>query len=101
MVRLRRDGPEMPAAIETCTHEPGNPDNKLDSGPILVANIGYEERDPIEVWSMKGRPITEAEYRYEMARVAWVRDYQSDAPEAHPRTPVSLTEISPIGPNDP
>jgi len=100
MIRMRRGGPEMPACIALSDHEPGNAGNKLDTGPILVANVGYEERDPIEVWSMKGRAITEAEYRFEMARVAWVRAHAMDEPEATPRKPVDLAALRPIGPEE-
>ncbi len=100
MVRLRRLGPEMPASIAEIEHEPGNPDNHLDTGAILVANIGYEERDPIEVWNMVKRPISDADYRFHMARVDWVREHAPDEPEAKPRKAVDLTTLRAIGPDE-
>ncbi len=100
MIRLRSRSPEMPAAIEECHHEPGNSENKLDTGPILVANIGYEERDPLDVWHRRGREIGEADYKFQMARLAWVRTHAPDEPEAAPSKAVDLGAVPPIGPEE-
>ncbi len=98
LIRLRTRSPEMPAAIVECHHEPGNPENNLDTGPILVANVGYEERDPLDLWHRRGREITESEYKFQMARVAWVRDHSPSEPEAAPRKAVDIPSLRPIGP---
>ncbi len=98
MVRLRRFAPEMPASIAWCDHEPGNTDNLLSTGPILVANIGYEEVDPERLWNMVKRPIRYDDYKYFMARADWVRQYAPDEPEAAPRRAVDLTKLPALGP---
>jgi hypothetical protein len=101
MVRLTRYGPEIPASITRIDHEPGDPDNKLDTGPIFVANIGLKEVDPLRVWWMaRRRRISEAEHRYQMARLAWMRDYDPFRPEMVPTEPVDLASLPPIGPRD-
>jgi hypothetical protein len=54
MVRLRRDGPEVPARLFWCDHEPGIPENKLDRWPMpyLQGQIGTDLADPYEIWAM-------------------------------------------------
>jgi hypothetical protein len=99
MVRLARHAPEIPASIGQIDHEPGDPDNKLDTGPIFVANIGLRDVDPLRVWwLMRRRSITEAEHRYQIARLAWLRDYDGEAPELSPTSRVDLLTMPPIGP---
>lgn len=97
MVRWKRGAPEMPAAIVECNHEPGNPENLLERS-ILVANHGWREVDPMEIWTRKGRPITEAEYRFQLARAEYADAHAPDEPEAAPRTAVDLTAIPPVRP---
>jgi hypothetical protein len=88
MVRLVRDGPEVPAKIERIDHEPGNPANKLDTGPVMFALIAGEPVDPLAIWHSRGRPIDAVEYAYQLADYLWCRDHAPDEPKANPRAPI-------------
>jgi len=88
MVRLVRGGPYVPAKIERINHEPGNPANKLDTGPVLLALIGGEPVDPLEIWHRRGRAIGAAEYAYQLEDYLWCRAHAPDEPKANPRTPI-------------
>jgi hypothetical protein len=92
MVRYRRFTAEVPARIWWCPHEPGNPGNLLEV-PVLAAEIAAESVDPTTVWTMKKRPIDEAEYRYRVADAAWLKVAQPDDPKVNPRRPVDLTTM--------
>jgi hypothetical protein len=99
--KLRRRGPDIPASIEQIDHEPGEPDNKLDTGPIFIATIGLDAADPLDVMAMRRRrAIDQAEYDYRMARLAWARDYAPHEPEARPDRAVDLRRIPAIGPEE-
>ena len=100
LVRLRRNGPEIPAAIVSITHEPGNAENILSTGPVFVANIGFTEVDPLYVWHRKGRPISQEDYNLAMAQLAWDRNWDSAAASLRPFDPVDLTAIPPLGPEE-
>jgi hypothetical protein len=90
LVRWRRNSAEVPAAIWRIEHEPGSPENILDTGPVFVAAIAGEDVDPLVVWTMRKRPIGEAEYRYRVADQAWLRRAQPDDPKVAHRQPVNL-----------
>lgn len=100
MMRARRNGPEVPASIGQIDHEPGDPENKLDTGPVFIASIGLRDVDPFDVWWRSKRPISEAEFRYQMARLTWARDYDPSQPELNPRRAVDLGALPPIGPSE-
>jgi hypothetical protein len=101
MSRLVGGGPEMPACILLVDHEPGNPENVLDTGPILVAAIGLDDVEPYKVLAMRERrEITEEEYDFQMQRLAWIRDYAPAEPEARPARAVSIAELKPVGPRE-
>jgi hypothetical protein len=89
-VKWRRNSAEVPAAIWRCEHEPGDPENILDTGPVFVAAIAGEDVDPLTVWTMRKRPITEAEYRFRLADQAWLRRARPDDPKSNPRQSVDL-----------
>jgi hypothetical protein len=89
LVKYRRYTAEVPAAIWWCPHEPGNPDNILEV-PVLAAEIAAEPVDPLSVWTMRKRPIGEAEYRYRVADQAWLRRARPDDPKVAHRQPVNL-----------
>jgi alkanesulfonate monooxygenase SsuD/methylene tetrahydromethanopterin reductase-like flavin-dependent oxidoreductase (luciferase family) len=93
MVRWRRHTAEVPAAIWRCPHEPGDPGNVLDTGPIWAAEIAGESADPVMVWTMRKRPITPEEYRYRVADQAWLRRARPDDPKVAPRRPVDLSTM--------
>jgi hypothetical protein len=98
-----RGGPVLPAAIYRIDHEPGSEGdedgaNMLET-PILIANIGYREVDPLKVWGGRRlRSITEAEYSLAMDQLAWDRDFDPSAPVARPKERVDLGTLKPIGP---
>jgi hypothetical protein len=90
-VKWRRNSAEVPAAIWRIEHEPGDPENVLDTGPIWVAAIAGEDVDPLTVWAgLRKRPITEAEYRYRLADQAWLRVARPTDPKVAHRQPVNL-----------
>jgi hypothetical protein len=96
-----KGGPLLPASITRIDHEPGNPENLLDTGPIMIANIGYREADPLAVWvGRRERPLTKEEYRLRMAQLAWDRDFDPNSPAVQPRKRVDVRELKPIGPNE-
>jgi hypothetical protein len=93
LVKWRRNSAEVPAAIWRIEHEPGEPDNILDTGPIFVAAIAGEDVDPLSVWTMRKRPISEAEYRYRVADQAWLRRARPTDPKVAHRQPVDLKRM--------
>lgn len=63
MLRVRRDGPLVPARLWLCDHDPADPSNKLDRGrlvPYPRAEIAGREIDPqrlldrLGVWRRRG-----------------------------------------------
>jgi hypothetical protein len=94
MVRWRRHTAEVPAAIWSSPYEPGT-DNLLSTGPILAAAIAGEPVDPVTVWTMRKRPVDEAEYKFRVADQAWLRQAQPDDPKVNPRQPVDLKTMAP------
>ena len=49
LIRLRRDGPLVPARLQWLDHEPGEPTNKLDRGalvPFPAVDIAGKEVEP-------------------------------------------------------
>jgi hypothetical protein len=91
-LRLARRGPWIPAIIERIDHEPGNPENILDTGPILVATIGDRDADPLEVWE-RGSTITEQEYRWRLALRDWANAHAPEQPEAKPHKEARLDKL--------
>jgi hypothetical protein len=89
MVRYRRYTAEVPARIWWCPHEPGNPDNLLEV-PVLAAEIAGQPADPTTVWTMRKRPIDEAEYKFRVAEGVWLKLAQPDDPKSNPRQTVDL-----------
>lgn len=99
--RLVKGGPEMPAKVELIDHEPGDPENKLDTGSIWVAQVGTAEADPLDVMAMhERRPISEGEYAFQMARLTWIQKHAPHEPEASPARHVDLSSLPPIGPSE-
>jgi hypothetical protein len=69
-----------------------------EGDPNLAAYI-LDEHAPMErVWTGKREPISETEYRYQCALVAYCREHEPNEPLANPRRPVNLTKLEPIGP---
>lgn len=102
LIRLRKGAPLVPARIWLCPHEPGAPDNILDTGPYLAAEVAGDPADPDEVWTHAfaddarpgGWPITEAEYRFRLADLRHARDWRPDDPLARPRAKVDWLQAA-------
>ncbi len=90
MIKLVRHGPEVAARIFVAhtLHEPGDPSNVMDRSPFLAAEIAGEPVDLYRVWETKGRAITGAEYRFQLADAAWARAHSPATPKANPRAPI-------------
>ena len=89
MIRCCRGCPEVAARIWFCTHEPGDPHNKVDQ-PYLQGQIGLDLVPPGEVWTRRGRPINKR--MFDVA-VDWLRWAERNAPR-HPE----FTYRKPIDP---
>lgn len=94
-VRLVRGGPAIPARIfwAQTTHEPGNPENRMERSPFLAAEIGGEVADVDDVWLRRGTPITEAEYRYRVAEMQWAKEHAPREAVARPRQRVDFAAL--------
>lgn len=92
MVRLVKGGPRVPAMICRQPHEPGNPFNPLDRSPrsMLHAEIDGQAADVDHVWGMRGEPIDEAEYRYQVDLGRWAKHHAPGHPRADPRSRIDL-----------
>ena len=93
LVKYGRYTAEVPAAIWSSPYEPDT-DNLLDTGPILVAQIAGQDVDPVLVWTMRKRPITEAEYKFRVADQAWLKQARPDDPKSNPRQRVDLKTMA-------
>lgn len=98
LVRLRKGGPRVPAAIRWIhtTHEPGRPSNKMERSPFLAAFI---MDDPVSldevVFARKIETISEEEYQYRVALGHWTAEHAPDEPLANPRRPIDLLKAPP------
>jgi hypothetical protein len=113
LMRVRRDGPLVPARIWLCDHEPASPENKLDRGRLSVyprADVGGLEVDPerlfdrlmsstdwqpahpITHWRY-AQPITETEYAYRVRQLQWASAHKPDDPGLRPKTPLKPSQL--------
>lgn len=101
LLRLTKGAVEVPARIfaETCTAEPGNPGNRMERPTFLVAEILGEPVELDEIWERKRRPISAAEYRFQIADFKHAGEWRPDDPKASPRAPVDLTKLPPLYPS--
>lgn len=100
LFRWGKDTPEVPARIwrEWCDHEPGNPDNKLDTGPINLwrAEVAGEEVDPYRVQhGRKTQRLTAQQYRFRLAQRDWLKDWEPENPKVQPHRRVDLRKMPP------
>ena len=104
LMRLRRDGPLVPARLIEVDHEPGCPDNPRDRWPATVwcADVAGEVVPPELVterfyWQSPHwkylQPISEAEYRYQLTRLRWAEEHRPDAPELRPQRKVDPRQV--------
>jgi hypothetical protein len=70
----------------------------MDRSSYLVGYIAGEIVEPHEVWTRRGRPITEAEYRFLINEAAWTRRHANWEPTANPKEPVDLKSLPAILP---
>lgn len=69
----------------------------MDRSPRWQATVNGQEADPLDTWtSCCGHPIDEAEYNYMMGLSKWAKEHAPDAPEANPRTAISLGTMKPL-----
>lgn len=89
-VRLRSGAVEVAARIfwHRTEHEPGEPENIMDRSAILSAELNGELVPLEAVWLRRGRPITEAEFKFLVADRAWAAKHAPSLPEANPREPI-------------
>lgn len=92
MIKLVRNGPEVPASIqwERTEYEPGNSENRMERSAILTARIAGEIVPWERVWHTKGRRITAQEYAYRVADHKWAREHAPEEPTANPDKPINL-----------
>jgi hypothetical protein len=100
MMRQHPRGPEVPAAIVWVhtTFEPNHPENIMDRSPFLAAFISGRPTDWWRVWHRSKRPISEPEYKFEMARLGWLREWQPGDPALKPHEPVDYLAMGAIKP---
>lgn len=93
-LRLAKGGVEVAARIFIAhtTRDPISGDF-IDRSPHLAAEINGKPADPYEVWTRRGRPIDDAEFRYLIDDREHARNHRPNDPEANPRKPVSLANI--------
>jgi hypothetical protein len=96
MISRSKRHPEIPARTYWTNAEPGNPDNVLDRWPLpfIAGEIGGDLADPLDIFGApRKRQIKEAEYQYQMASMAWAREYSPEEPLANPDRRVDLSKI--------
>jgi len=106
LLRAVRFGPLVPARLWWCDHGPDDPaDNKLDRGRLSVyprADIAGVEVEPEQITDRQHRPathwaalqtITEAEYRYQIARLRWAERSAPDDATLRPRRAVDPASV--------
>lgn len=88
-------GREVGAAIvrHQTLFEPGNPSNLCDRSPFLVAYINGTEVPVEDVWTRRGRPISEKEYEFLIRDVDWARQHAPASSLAKPQERVDLRTV--------
>lgn len=92
--------PRVPASIvwlET-TVEPGVPGNDMRGtrSRHLAAFIGGDPVPIDDVWLRRGIPITEEEYRFRLADLAWAKQHAPEEAIAQPRKRIDLATAPPV-----
>lgn len=107
LMRQVRLGPLVPARLHWLDHEPGVPENKREGSrwPVLIlcADIAGVEVEPEQITDRGHRPaahwgalqsITEAAYRYEIARLRWAEGSAPADPALRPRRKVDPASVA-------
>lgn len=98
LIRLIRNGPPVPACIKVMqtTHEPGEPENRMERSAFLAAFINGQPVDIDRVWMVRGQPITQQEYEYRCAVTDWAMVHAAQSPEAQPTKRIDLAHTAPV-----
>lgn len=76
--------------------DPDNPGELLDRSHRWMAERDGQPIDVFRVWpDCSNKRITEAEYRFLLARADHAEKYEPDSPFADPRRPVDLMKTKP------
>jgi hypothetical protein len=95
MIRKAPRAAPVPAAIIRyhTTSEPGEPENRMDRSPFLVAYIAGRPVPLIEVWHWREREIEEWEYRHAVDDLEWLRRYRPGDPKVQSKKPVDWRRV--------
>lgn len=107
LCRVVRFGPLVPARLRYINHEPGEPGNLREGSRwpvfILCADVAGTEVEPEwleeRLWAPAGHwkhcsPITETEYRYQLARLRWAESASPSDPTLRPRRKVDPASVA-------
>lgn len=100
-VRLASGAPEVGAAIVRVTRRPADPacpTNLQGACNYLQAFLNGAPASLADVWTRRGRPISEAEYRFLVADRRWAKQWTPHAPEAHPYRRADPRQRAPVLP---
>lgn len=104
LIRLVKGGPKVAARI---THKPARDPltgETLDRSPWWAAEINGEPAgepsiqptdEVLRIWHY-GEPVTEDEYRYQLADAQWCAAHAPHEPKANPRRSVDLAAMAPL-----
>ena len=95
VLKAVKHGPRVPARIFWTENEPGEPENHLDRGGklILTGEIAGRTVDPERIWHTRGEEISEGEFAFRMAEIAWCKKHAPSDPLANPWEPVEFNNI--------
>lgn len=80
--RLVKDGPFVPARI--WLYQPTDENGDLVGDEVMQCEVNGKYADPETQWSwLCGNPITEAEFNYLTASLAWSAEHAPDEPMAN------------------
>lgn len=86
--KLAKDAVFVPARI-WLDQDIDSDTGELCGDEVLCCEVNGREADPEEQWSyLAGNPITEAEFKYLMARNEWAERHAPHDPAARPREPI-------------
>lgn len=101
MIRFGPNRPEVPARIWLTDCEPGT-DNKMDRGTGRTwfdAELSGERADPhLVMRARERRPISEDEYKFQVADIAWARKWEPNDPRLRPTKRSRIEDMPPVMP---
>lgn len=91
--RLVKHGPFVPARIWLKV-ELDDDTGELIGDEVMLCEVDGQRRDAAEEWQwLCAHPISEAEFKYLSAAVAWSREHAPSEPMATPRQPVDWSRV--------